>query len=596
VDSAAVASAAAGVALVADAAAPGRRRPGRRRAFLGVSIVIVVIAAGGATAWAVDRSGNSGYRLTKVVHASVGESLDVVGTIQPVNNAAAAFQVAGKVTAVTATLGEHVAAGQALATLDTTALSESVSSAQSSVEADQAKLAEDEDSQTAGATTTTTTTPSKTGSAGEGASDTTSASTAVTHDEATLVGDQDRESTDQQKEAADLTQAESVCGASTPDPPTTSTTEPSTSDPSTSTPPSGTTGSGSANNSACETALQQAYSDGLTVLNDQKIEQTDENTLANALSAEGGSTSSTGTGTTGSGTAGSGTSATGQKSNADVASDAGSGDTGSGDAGTGAAGTGGTSAVATASQIASDEAAIDNAQSTLIDAQQSLDEAQLTSPISGTIASVGLVVGDTVGADSTTEVIQIIGTESYEVTGTLASDQVSSVKVGFPAAVAVDGLTGSIDGTVSQVGPVQSSTDGYSYPVVVALPASASGLFSGSTANVSIGTGGADNVLVVPTSAVMTTGTVSYVDTLSSGNLTRKVVKVGIVGEIYTQILSGLKLGTSVVLADLSEAVPSSNATTTGGFGGFGGGGAGRFGGGAGGVTFSRVGATGGAG
>ena len=52
------------------------------------------------------------------------------------------------------------------------------------------------------------------------------------------------------------------------------------------------------------------------------------------------------------------------------------------------------------------------------------------------------------------------------------------------------------------------------------------------------------------------------------------------VGDTYTQVLSGLSPGQSVVLADYAEAVPSSNTDTRhlggGGGGGFGGGGGGR--------------------
>ena len=85
--------------------------------------------------------------------------------------------------------------------------------------------------------------------------------------------------------------------------------------------------------------------------------------------------------------------------------------------------------------------------------------------------------------------------------------------------------------------------------------------------------------LAVPTSAVQTVGSGTYVTLLSNGTLTRKLIKVGMVGDIYTQVLSGLTSGQSVVLADYSEAVPSSNTNTLGGLGGFSGGGG--FGGGA---------------
>jgi hypothetical protein len=154
--------------------------------------------------------------------------------------------------------------------------------------------------------------------------------------------------------------------------------------------------------------------------------------------------------------------------------------------------------------------------------------------------------------------------------------------VGQSASVQVDGTQGSVTGTVSQVGPVQSSDGEYSYPVVVELPPSNEALFTGSSANVLIDTGSVSNVVAVPTSAVQTTGTRSYVLELDKGVLTTKVIKVGMVGDTYTQVLSGLSDGQSVVLADYAEAVPSSNTDLTNalGGGGFGGGGFGGFGGG----------------
>lgn len=170
--------------------------------------------------------------------------------------------------------------------------------------------------------------------------------------------------------------------------------------------------------------------------------------------------------------------------------------------------------------------------------------------------------------------IVIIGTQSFEVAASLSSSQVPSVKVGDSAAVQVDGLNGAIEGTVSQVGPVQSGQSGYTFPVVVALPSSATGLFTGSTANIIIATGTVRNVVAVPTSAVQTRGSRSFVEVVSDGTPTTKLFKVGMVGDTYTQVLSGLTLGQSVVLADYSLPVPSSNTNTFGGFsgGGFGGG------------------------
>ena len=107
-------------------------------------------------------------------------------------------------------------------------------------------------------------------------------------------------------------------------------------------------------------------------------------------------------------------------------------------------------------------------------------------------------------------------------------------------------------------------------------------------------------MVAVPTSAVQTLGTRSYVMELEKGQLTRKVIKTGMVGDTYTQVDSGLSPGESVVLADYAEPVPSSNTNTTllgsllggggGGGGFFGGGGAGFFSGGGGTFSIQRVG------
>jgi HlyD family secretion protein len=592
-----------------------RRKPGRRRMAVVSVVVVVAVLIGGATAWAVDSSGNSGYRLTNAVRASIGETVDLIGTIQPVNNADAAFQVAGQVTTVAATVGEVVTPGETLATLNPTSLTEAVSSAQSSLESDDAKLTQDRESEdtatsaTPATSTTTTTTPAPERSVGSGSSPGSSpgsssgsgsgSSSAIAADQQTLITDQQRASTDQQQEAADLAQAESVCGTTTsgssgsssssgsnpaftgPPPFTTTTTT-------TPTTPTTPTTSSSDSTVACLTDLQQASSDQQSVSNDQSVVATDETNLAKALTAaesadsQDNSTNDSSTGNT---------SSSGDTGNTGSSGD--TGDTGAGNSATGDIGnqTASETAAESAAQIAADEAAIDQAEANLIAAQQSLSEATLTSPIGGTVASVGIGAGNTVTAGSSTDTIDIIGTKSYEAAGTLTSSQVASVKVGQTASVSIDGRSGSISGTVTQVGPVQSSESGYSYPVVVDLPTTVTGLFSGSTANVDITTGGVSGVVAVPTSAVNTVGTTAYVLTLSSGQLDRKVVKIGLIGDIYTQITSGLKVGDSVVLADLSEAVPSSNDATTGfggaGFGGGGFGGAGFGGGGAGFVTRS---------
>jgi multidrug efflux pump subunit AcrA (membrane-fusion protein) len=77
---------------------------------------------------------------------------------------------------------------------------------------------------------------------------------------------------------------------------------------------------------------------------------------------------------------------------------------------------------------------------------------------------------------------------------------------------------------------------------------------------------------VVPTSAVHSSAAGdAYVITLRSGREMNTNVKVGVVGDIYTQITSGLSAGTQVVLANRSEPVPSSSSNSAGTLPGLGG-------------------------
>lgn len=574
----------------------GWGRSGHRRAVLIGGLVFAVIIGGGVAAFAEVSGSTTGYRMADVTRADIATAITVVGSVAPVNEAAPAFQVGGKVTSVTVTPGAQVTAGQTLGTLDVTALSETVSSDESTLSADEAKLAEDEANESSGSSnssnssngssgsgaaprtpsSTTTTSPTRSGgtagsggagSAGSGSGgsgNTNGINPTVTQDQATLTQDEATLSATQEQEAADLTQEQSDCAT------TSTTTEQAT----------------------CESALETVSADEQQVSKDQSTVSKDEKALAQALAAESsGSGSSTGN---------SGTSAHVATEDAFVADAGNSGSGGSTSPTNG--GTGSSSGnTDTPQQIASDQASIDTAQADLTEAQQSLTEATLTSPISGTVVSVDISVGDTVSAGSSTEIITIQGTNSYEVEATLDSSQIPSVKVGQPASVEVDGVDGNIDGTVSQVGPVQSSSSGYSYPVIVALPASAaSAMHAGSTGNVTITTGTVSNVVAVPTSAVQTLGTRAYVEEIAKGELSRRFITTGMVGNIYTQVESGLSPGQSVVLADYADAVPSSSSDTTnlGNLLGGGGGAGGFFGGGGfpggGGFRISRLGGGGG--
>lgn len=311
-----------------------------------------------------------------------------------------------------------------------------------------------------------------------------------------------------------------------------------------------------------------------------------------------GSSGSTGssTGHSGTGTAGrtGGTGTSGRSGASGTGSGSATGGTGSGSGGAAGGSRTGTSTVITAEQLAADQKAIDAADAEIAVAQQALDSATLTAPIGGTVAAVELSTGMSVSAGSTSQTITILGSGQREVSTTVGINDIDNVKKGTAATVTVDGVSTPVQGTVSYVGTLNTSgTSGSSstYPVTVLLDPTSLPVLDGAGASVALHVGSATNALTVPTSAVHLLGTRATVSVYSGGKVTTTLVTLGVRGSDRTQVLSGLKVGQQVVLADISSPVPSSSTTTTGRFGGTGGlGGLTRLGGGGGGGALTRLG------
>ncbi len=141
--------------LAAEPRAHGRFR--RPRKLTAIVIVIVLIAAGGGI-WAATGSSAATYRWTTVTKGDVDQTLDSYGTVTPIHQANVTFPVSGTVATVPVTVGQHVTAGQTLATLEMSSLQSKLDSAKSTFATAEAKLASDEQAQATGSTVSATNT------------------------------------------------------------------------------------------------------------------------------------------------------------------------------------------------------------------------------------------------------------------------------------------------------------------------------------------------------------------------------------------------------------------------------------------------------
>jgi HlyD family secretion protein len=532
------------------------------RPLIALGTVVVVVGLGVTTAVALGSSSGHAYRTATVTSGTVAQQLHGTGTIQPVSQASVAFPIAGVVATDFVTPGARVTAGQTLATLDGTSLQQAVVAKQATLAAANLTLYKALNGQSSspnggGAGGAAATAANTSASASSAAAPRSSADTSAAQQQ--LLAAQKNVDAALATARASLQAASEACGTSTntqphspgspgasPTPPsgprttsmssvpasTTSTTAPTASKPP-------TTGLGSA---ACMTAQQQLARDQQASSTAQQSLARAEQTLERLLTSTATSSSSR--------TAGASASST--------------------------------STAPSAAQLVADQSAVDAAATEVLAAQESVAQATITSPITGTVAAVGLQVGHSVTASSTTSAVVVTGGAGYEISTTVSVNDIAKLKVGDAATVVPDATSQTLNGKVVWIGAASGSSTSTSYPVVIGLTGSPSGLRNGAMSSTSIELARSQtSALTVPTSAVHSINGRHFVTVLANGKTSTVPVQIGVVGAQTTQITSGVDGGTVVVLADLHAAVPSSNTNSrvtaglTGGLGGnnlFGGG------------------------
>jgi multidrug efflux pump subunit AcrA (membrane-fusion protein) len=214
-----------------------------------------------------------------------------------------------------------------------------------------------------------------------------------------------------------------------------------------------------------------------------------------------------------------------------------------------------------ASSVAEAQANVDQAKVKLVEAQQALSGATLTSPITGTVASVAAAVGDQVSAG--TAVVVVVGEGAAEVSATVAVEQLGDLRVGQTATVTPVGTSDEVTGEVTRVSTTPDpGADTVAYPVTITIDKPPATMAAGSSATASIVVATAKGVLTVPTSAVNR----GLMTTLSGDQVTVTPVTVGAVGLTRTEIEEGVSRGDVVVLADLDAPLPTGDSANQGGF------------------------------
>jgi HlyD family secretion protein len=224
----------------------------------------------------------------------------------------------------------------------------------------------------------------------------------------------------------------------------------------------------------------------------------------------------------------------------------GSGGSGSGGSGSGGSG-GGSSAPTTQAQL---DSMITKAQVALNQAQRALAGTVITAPIDATVITVAGDVGTQVSGPGSSGFVTLGDLTELQVKASFSQTDVAKLKIGQTAAISLATRAGqSYDGTVTHIEPAATITGSLvQYGVNIAFDNVPKGLLLGQTATVLVTVQQAQGTLYVPATALRTGSSGTYqVKVHRAGGIQTRSVQIGVRGDQYVEIRSGLSSGDQVV-------------------------------------------------
>ncbi len=196
------------------------------------------------------------------------------------------------------------------------------------------------------------------------------------------------------------------------------------------------------------------------------------------------------------------------------------------------------------------------AKQSLQQAQKQLDEATITAPFDGIIATTNAKEGDIIPSPTVSPqvIIYMIDISSMQISLNLDETDVQSVQVNQKAIISIDAVPSTqLEGKVNFVSAIPDpqlvGTGVISYEVKVSfvIPSSLA-IKTGMSASVDILTTEHKNVLLLPNDAVKKDNQgKSYVEILNNRQVVTKPVITGLSNSIQTEIVSGLNEGDKVM-------------------------------------------------
>lgn len=201
------------------------------------------------------------------------------------------------------------------------------------------------------------------------------------------------------------------------------------------------------------------------------------------------------------------------------------------------------------SALAQLEAGMQNAKSGVEQLDTALEnvdaEGNVLAPQSGTLVTMNATEGSYIS--NSMPLVVIDGADQMKVTASVSEALVPKISAGDSADVTVSAANKAFTATIRSVERAANMQTKL-YTVVLTVPADVTGLMNGMFADVTFHTDAAEDTIVVPTEAILTSNGAQYVYVVEEGTAKYVAVTTGLIGSGVTEITSGLAEGARLVV------------------------------------------------
>ncbi|MTK11083.1 MAG: efflux RND transporter periplasmic adaptor subunit [Clostridiaceae bacterium] len=193
---------------------------------------------------------------------------------------------------------------------------------------------------------------------------------------------------------------------------------------------------------------------------------------------------------------------------------------------------------AAAAQVAQSQAGVNSVQI-------QINNAKITSPISGIVAAKDVEVGQMAGGQSGS--VTVIDSTSVTAEITVPDKMLGRLQVGQSIPVVVSALENKeVPGVIETISPEANSKDN-SYIVKIKVDNANGEIKSGMFAKVSLQAESKDNVLIVPNQAIKIENGVNYIYTVGNGKIKKVSVNTGISNNKFTEVSGNIKENDDII-------------------------------------------------